>query len=107
MDALPVLLQPLFIDGGQQLNVLAVLAALHIADGRNMLPGNVFYDVLVGQRLQNLMEYNGLQCCLLGDIGFIHISEICKESAIVAEQGDDDALLVRSAVVKTVQLVAL
>ena len=91
MDALAVLLQTSLVDVGRQLDMLWVFAALHIADGWHLTAWDVLDDALVGQGLQHLMEVGRTQATLLTDECLVDISEVGKESTIVAQERDDEA----------------
>ena len=93
-DALAILLLAMLIDVGRQLDVLGVFATLQVADGGHLLARNVLDDVLVAQRLKHLVEVDGAQSTLLTDERLVDVAEVGKESTVVAQQGDDEAVFV-------------
>ena len=94
MDAFAVLLLASLIDVGRQLDMLWVFASLYIADGGNLTAWDILDDVLVGQGLQYLVEVSRTQVTLLTDECLVDISEVGKESAIVTQERDDEAVFV-------------
>ena len=84
VDALAILLQASFIDVGRELDVLRVFATLHIADGGHLRAWDILDDVFVGQRLQHFVEVGRTQTALLTDECLVNVTEVGKESTIVA-----------------------
>ncbi len=105
VDALAVLLQALLIDIGREQNVLWVFATLHITDGGNLTAWDILDDMLVGQRLQHFVEVGRAQATLLADECFVNVAKVGKESTVVAQEGDDEAVLIVGEVVETIEFV--
>jgi hypothetical protein len=106
-DALAILLLAMLIDVGRQLDVLRVFATLQVADGGHLLARNILDDVLVAQRLKYLVEVDGAQSTLLADERLVDVAEVGKESAIVAQEGDDESVFVVAEVLQLIEVLTL
>ena len=106
-DALAILFLAMLIDVGRQLDVLRVFATLQVADGGHLLARNVLDDVLVAQRLKYFVEVDGAQSTLLTDERLVDVAEVGKESAIVAQEGDDEAVFVVAEVLQLIEVLTL
>ena len=106
LDALTVLRQALFVNGRGQTDVLAVLASLQITDIRHLPARDKLNDVLHGEHLQCLIDIVGLQAALAGYHTLVDKTEVGKESAVVAQQGNNHFFLVGRVATQAIEIVA-
>ena len=106
-DALAILFLAMLIDVGRQVDVLRVFATLQVADGGHLLARDILDDVLVAQRLKYLVEVDGAQSTLLTDERLVDVAEVGKESAIVAQEGDDESVFVVAEVLQLIEVLTL
>ena len=83
-----------------------VLATLHIADVGNLLAGNETDEVALRECFQRVVGLRLRQSRLLGQQSLVDVAVVGKETAIVAEQGYDDTVLVGGDLFQAVQVVA-
>ena len=106
MDAVGILRLTFLIDDRHELDMLLVLAPLGVTDIGRLLLRDEVEDMSLAETLEDHVDLLGLQTTLLGDKGLVDVVVIGEESAVVAQQGGDDALLVVGVVLQSVEFVA-
>ena len=94
MNTLCELRLTILIDGGHQLDVLLVFTSLGIPDVWRFLLWDEVKDVPLAETFKDHVDLMGLEAALRGEETLVDIVVVGEESAVVAQQGCDDFLLV-------------
>ena len=103
--AFAILFQPIFVDTTRYLDVLFVLAALHVADVGYLPTRDEADEVTLRQRYEDVVRLWLRQSRLVGHGVLVDVAVVGKQSAVVAQQGYNDALFVGCRLFQTVEVV--
>ena len=94
------------VDSAWQLDVFLVLATLQVANVRHLFAWNKADEMAQRQGFQDVVNHRLGDSGLLGNDALVDVAVVGKESAIVAQKGNDDAFLDGCHLIEAVEFVA-